>query len=69
MWDIEQTIRYRAYHLWLQSGRQDRNADGHWPAAQREILGASLAEPGHEPKSTKAAKPTARAPRKKKRAA
>jgi hypothetical protein len=68
MQDIEQTIRDRAYHLWLESGCQDGNSDGHWLAAQREILSASLAELGHVPKSTKAAKPKA-APRKKKRAA
>jgi hypothetical protein len=70
MQDIEQTIRARAYHLWLESGCQDGNADGHWLTAQREILSASLGELGHMTKSTKEAKPrTVRAPRKKKRAA
>jgi hypothetical protein len=70
MQDIEQTIRDRAYHLWLESGCQDGNADGHWLAAQREVLGTSLGELGHLTKSTKAAKSKAvRAPRKKKRAA
>jgi hypothetical protein len=70
MRDIEQTIRDRAYHLWLESGCQDGNADGHWLAAQREVLGASLGELGHLTKSTKAAMSKAvRAPRKKKRAA
>lgn len=69
MQDIEHTIRDRAYHLWLDSGCQDGNADGHWLAAQREILSASLEALGHVTKSTKAATPTARAPRKKKRAA
>jgi hypothetical protein len=70
MQDIEQTIRDRAYHLWLENGCQEGNADGHWLAAQREILGASLGELGHLSKSSKAAKPKAvRAPRKKKRAA
>jgi hypothetical protein len=70
MQDIEHTIRDRAYHLWLESGCQDGNADGYWLAAQREILSASLGELGHVIKSTKAAKPkTVRAPRKKKRAA
>ena len=70
MQDIEQTIRDRAYHLWLESGCQEGNADGHWLAAQREILGASLGELGYVSKSCKAAKPKAvRAPRKKNRAA
>lgn len=70
MQDIEQNIRDRAYHLWLESGCQDGNADGHWLAAQREILSASLGELGHVSKSTKAAKAkTVRSPRKKKRAA
>ena len=70
MQDIEQTIRDRAYHLWLESGCQEGNADGHWLAAQREILGVSLGELGHVSKSCKAAKPKAvRAPRKKNRAA
>jgi Protein of unknown function (DUF2934) len=70
MQDIEQTIRDRAYHLWLESGCQDGNADGHWLAAQREVLGASLGELGHLTKSAKAAKSKAvGAPRKKKRAA
>jgi hypothetical protein len=70
MQDIEQTIRDRAYHLWLESGCQEGNADGHWLAAQREILVASLGELGHVSKSSKTAKPKAvRAPQKKKRAA
>jgi hypothetical protein len=70
MQDIEQTIRDRAYHLWLESGCQDGNADGHWLTAQREVPGASLGELGHLTKSGKAAKSKAvRAPRKKKRAA
>jgi hypothetical protein len=69
MQDIEQTIRDRAYHLWLESGCQDGNANGHWLVAQREILSASLGELRHVSKSATAAKQTARAPRKKKRAA
>jgi Protein of unknown function (DUF2934) len=68
MQDIDKTIRERAYHLWLESGCPEGNADGHWLAAQREILSASLSELGHV--TSKAAKPkSARAPRKKKRAA
>lgn len=46
MQDIEQTIRERAYCLWLDSGCQDGHADAHWLAAQREVLSASLSELG-----------------------
>jgi hypothetical protein len=42
MQDLEQAIRERAYHLWVEAGRLDGEADAHWLAAQREILGASL---------------------------
>jgi hypothetical protein len=42
MQDLEQTIRERAYHLWVAAGRQDGEADAHWLAAQREVLSASL---------------------------
>lgn len=47
MHDIEQAIRERAYHLWLESGSPHGDADAHWLAAQREILSASLSELGH----------------------
>jgi len=70
MQDIEQKIRERAYHLWLESGSQNGNADAHWLSAQREILDGSLGKLGHVTKSSKAAKPKSeRASRKKKRAA
>ncbi len=71
MQDIEQTIRDRAYHLWLEGGCQEGDADRHWLAAQREILSASLGGLGHVNKSTKAAKPKSApaSPRKKKRRA
>jgi hypothetical protein len=42
MQDIERTIRERAYQIWIESGRQHGNADGHWLPAQREVVGASL---------------------------
>ena len=42
MQDLEQSIRERAYHLWTDGGRQDGQADAHWLAAQRDILGAFL---------------------------
>jgi len=68
MQDIENTVRDCAYHLWLESGCQDGNADNHWLAAQREILSASLGALGHVSRGSNAAKPTSVA-RKKKRAA
>jgi len=43
MQDLEQTIRERAYHLWIEDGRREGAADFHWLAAQRESLTASLA--------------------------
>lgn len=42
MHDLEQAIRERAYHLWIESGCQEGQADQHWLAAQRSILGALL---------------------------
>jgi Protein of unknown function (DUF2934) len=42
MQDLEQSIRERAYHLWIESGCTDGNAEAHWLAAQREVLSASL---------------------------
>ena len=46
MQDIEQAIRERAYHLWIENGCSDGQADAHWLAAQRDVLGASLGEIG-----------------------
>jgi hypothetical protein len=71
MQDLEQAIRERAYHLWIESGHEDGNADAHWLVAQREILSASFGEMGRltvgEP--VKPAKPKkARAPRKRRAA-
>jgi hypothetical protein len=58
MQDLEQAIRERAYHLWVEAGRLDGEGDAHWLAAQREILGASLSTFGRVhsalPKSSKA---------------
>jgi hypothetical protein len=72
MQDLEQTIRERAYHLWVEGGRRDGAADAHWLAAQREILTASLGEIGRVSvgeRSTKTAKPQkATTSRKKQRA-
>ena len=58
MQDMEQAIRERAYQLWIESGFEHGNADGHWLAAQREVLQASLSGLGHlTPSETKPAKP------------
>jgi hypothetical protein len=46
MQDMEHVIRERAYHLWIEGGRQDDQADNYWLAAQREVLSASLGEIG-----------------------
>jgi DUF2934 family protein len=67
MQDMEQAIRERAYHLWIEGGRRDGLAENHWLAAQREILSASLSGLGRVAASAKTKK--ARAPRKKERAA
>ena len=41
MEDLEQAIRERAYHLWMEQGCQDGKAEAHWLAAQREVLASS----------------------------
>ena len=61
MQELEQAIRERAYHLWIDAGRQGGNADTHWLAAQREIWAASLSKfaricKSEQPKATKAKK-------------
>ena len=70
--DMEQTIRERAYHLWIEDGRREGVADAHWLAAQREILSASLSTfarvTAEQPKSSKASKGAANS-RKRRRAA
>ena len=71
MHDLEQVIRERAYHLWMESGCEEGRADMHWLAAQREILSTSLGQFGRitaseEPKAVKPKK--ARAPRKRRAA-
>jgi hypothetical protein len=71
MQDLEQTIRERAYHLWIEDGRRE-GVDVHWLAAQRDILKASLSTfariTAEQPKSSRASKGTANS-RKKRRAA
>jgi hypothetical protein len=46
MQDLEQAIRERAYHLWMQEGCEDGKAEAHWLAAQREVLASSLSTLG-----------------------
>jgi hypothetical protein len=72
MHDLEQAIRERAYHLWIEAGHQEGHAESHWLAAQREILSVSLGELGRVTVgeiSTVAAKPKVKASRKKQRTA
>ena len=42
MQDLEQSIRERAYHLWVESGCPEGHAEAHWHAAQREVLSAAF---------------------------
>ena len=66
MQDLEQSIRERAYQLWVESGCQAGQADVHWLAAQREILNASLGAIDTEQQAAeRPAKPKAKATHKK----
>jgi Protein of unknown function (DUF2934) len=47
MHDLEQTIRERAYYLWVADSRRDGNAEEHWLAAQHEVLASVLQSPGN----------------------
>ena len=70
MQDLEQSIRERAYQLWMESGCIDGNDQAHWLAAQREILQASLGEVARVTASAAPGNPKrARVPRKKMKAA
>jgi DUF2934 family protein len=40
--NLEETIRERAYHLWIADGQPQGQADVYWLNAQREILTTSL---------------------------
>ena len=42
MSNLEETIRERAYHLWIADGQPEGKADIHWLDAQREILATSV---------------------------
>jgi len=39
--NLENRIRERAYEIWTAHGCADGQADQHWLAAEREILGAT----------------------------
>ena len=56
MQNLEQVIRERAYHLWMEEGCQHGKAEAHWLAAQREILASSLGALGNVSTSSKLAK-------------
>jgi hypothetical protein len=59
--NLEEAIRERAYHLWLNDGRPEGQADIYWLNAQRDLLTASV-EAIVAPAKTVAVKP-ARKPR------
>jgi hypothetical protein len=59
--DLEQTIRERAYQLWIDGGYRDGEADSHWLAAQREVLSGALGEIG---RVSKEVSPAVRKPKK-----
>lgn len=42
MSNLEESIRQRAYHLWVEDGQPEGQADIYWLNAQREILTTSL---------------------------
>lgn len=65
MQDLEQTIREKAYHLWIADDCRDGNAHAHWLTAQREVLASALGniarvtsseQPAAAPKSGKSVK-------------
>ena len=40
--NLEESIRERAYHLWLADGQPEGKADIHWLNARHEILTTSV---------------------------
>jgi hypothetical protein len=69
MHDLEQAVRERAYHLWIEGGCQHGHADTHWLAAKREVLGTSPSDVSEQPLATNAKSPRKAAAKKKKSAA
>jgi hypothetical protein len=54
--NLEEAIRERAYHLWLNDGRPEGQAEIYWLNAQRDLLSASV-EAIAAPAKAVAAKP------------
>jgi hypothetical protein len=48
MLDLDQSIRERAYHLWIAAGRPEGDSDAYWLEAQRELLSAAMLTPEAE---------------------
>jgi DUF2934 family protein len=73
MQNLDQTIRERAYHLWVAAGCPEGNSDTYWLDAQRELLANSLAvsKPAAAAKASSRKKPVAKskAPARSKKAA
>ena len=46
--NLEETIRERAYHLWIADGQLEGKADIYWLNAQREILMTSVESSGSD---------------------
>lgn len=69
MQDLEQSIRERAYQLWIEGGYQDGHAAAHWLTAQREILSTTLGEIGRVTEDRSANSAKSKKIRKKQRAA
>jgi len=73
MQDLDETIRERAYHLWVADGCPDGNAETHWLIAQRDVLASSFGGLAAASESTGAKKVAkkkgASAPKRKSRAA
>jgi Protein of unknown function (DUF2934) len=40
--NLEESIRERAYHLWIADGQPEGQADLYWLNAQREVLTTSV---------------------------
>ncbi|MGA7809430.1 DUF2934 domain-containing protein [Bradyrhizobium sp.] len=55
--NLDETIRERAYHLWIADGQPEGNADIYWLNAQREILVSAVESPVSDAAAAPAAKP------------
>jgi hypothetical protein len=70
---LEDAIRVRAYHLWIDDGRPDGNPETYWLSAQHEVLMHSVDRAVAEPPAPVTTKPDKKAkaarPRKTRRSA